>query len=116
MAAIPPVPQVVDTVSPGDIVGVVLDSLSHGPVLSAQLVVTADSAGQPSGERLPAGMTDANGRFAIRNVRVGEYTLVVRMINYRTRRIPVRISSGSGLMLLIILTPVPCPERILNCS
>jgi hypothetical protein len=112
---LPPVPQVVDSVGPGDIVGVVLDSLSHAPVLSAQVFVTADSTARAPGERMPAGMADVNGRFAIRGVKAGTYTLVVQMISYRTRRIPVRMTSGSGLMLLIALSPVPCPDRILNC-
>jgi hypothetical protein len=103
----------------GDIVGVVYDSSSGKPLQNAQLLLQRAQVDRPT---VPAdtaviawAMSDSAGQFAMHRIQSGRYVLLVRWIGYRVRLIPTILGAESGVELQILLPPVPCPERILNC-
>ena len=106
------------TVDVGEIAGMVYDSLSGRPLQNAQLFLRRAQVDRPTlsaDTTVVAVISDSLGRFAITGIQPGQYILLVRWIGYRTQLIPANMGNESGLELRILLSPVPCPERILNC-
>jgi hypothetical protein len=114
------VPRQEDSDGSGGVVGVVLDSVSRAPVSNAQVFLQVGSRSMKGSALdltavVQGALSDEGGRFTFEAVRPGAYTLVVRMISYRTRNTPVQVSSGSGKDVVITLAPVPCPDRVFDC-
>lgn len=109
----------VDSVGPSDVVGVVLDSASSEPVIGVQVLVQREAGSPPTGTDssgiVAAGVADRAGRFALRKVPPGRYTLITRIPGYRRRAIPLQVTSTSGIAIVVALARVPCPERVLDC-
>ena len=101
-----PVFELLDSVGSGDIVGLVLDSSSHAPIPNALVILMPEPHDTSPGAQNPivAGAhLDTTGRFALRGVAAGEYTLKVLMICYWQRLIPLRITPGHGVALVVAL-------------
>src|SRR2546428_1318006 len=50
-------------------------------------------------------ITDAQGHFALAKVQPGAFTLVVRMINYGSARLPMQMPLDRGVTVRILLVP-----------
>lgn len=78
----------------GSIAGRVIDIASGEPLAAANIVVEGTVLGAAA---------DANGRFSIRGLTPGKYTLLVSMIGYRTERPQVEIYPSSQINVEIRL-------------
>ncbi|MGN6566451.1 MAG: carboxypeptidase regulatory-like domain-containing protein [Flavipsychrobacter sp.] len=67
--------------APGEINGVVLDSKSNEPIIGA--IVQASVGGVPKA----GAQTDIDGKFSIKPIDAGTYTVTVKYINYQTNQI-----------------------------
>lgn len=100
-----------ETVSAGQVVGLVLDRETFRPIQWAMVSLTPHDA--PPGSRAgSAAITDTGGTFHLPAPGQGRYSVWVRYICYRPRQMDVSLDSLSGLAVLILLTP----HRILHCA
>ena len=83
------------TLPPGTIRGLVVDS-TNGKRVQAQVTV---SSAAPGIFRL----TDNAGRFMVHGLRPGPDTLIIRMIGYMPKAIPVILPTSSGLWVIVPL-------------
>jgi TonB-dependent receptor len=80
----------------GQITGTVTDSVSHATLPGANVWIEGTGLGTSS---------DPAGHFTIAKVPAGSYSLNIRYIGYRSRKIPVRISPGSTVELNVVMLP-----------
>jgi len=79
----------------GTLTGVVLDASNNESIIGAAIVLEGTSFGTA---------TDLDGRYIIRNIPVGTYTISISYVGYNTTRISdVEIASGSQTTLDVLL-------------
>jgi len=81
----------------GSISGIVVDSETGETLIGVNVVLEGTMKGTA---------TDIDGRYTIRNVEAGTYTLIISYISFTTQRITgVEIKAGEQLQLDVILAP-----------
>ena len=115
-----PLPELETELAPGDLVGFVLDSATGLPIANAMIILRHDSAA--SSASLPpsrGALTDSLGRFYIRTVPPGSYTLIARFIGYRQRLLSVGLTDSTAAVVTLALgrdfafCPQPVPKGTL---
>ena len=77
--------------------GTILDAVTSEPLPWANVIIVGTSIG---------GASDIEGKFAIRNVPVGSYTIRATYIGYETRELEVVLTVDQVLELELLLDPV----------
>ena len=77
----------------GTIAGTVVDATSQEPLAGAQVFIPAPEQGAVAGSSFGT-ITDARGRFIIRNVPAGQHTVRVDLIGYSAASRTVTVESG----------------------
>jgi outer membrane receptor protein involved in Fe transport len=91
-----PVPPMFDP-NGGSIRGAVVDKYSRAPLFAADIVVEGTGRG---------GITDSEGRFEVRNMPAGTYTVTVSMMGFETAVIEdVKVEPESATTLTLALFP-----------
>ncbi len=75
--------------------GYVFDKTSNKPISDANVLLLPVSRGS---------VTDADGRFEIRNIKPGKYVISVSVVGFRTEKLNVRVNSGKDISLNIRLS------------
>ncbi len=78
----------------GSVQGSVADSENQSPLPGANIVLHGTVLGATS---------DASGRFVLRSIPAGRYTLSVSIVGYRRRTVPVQLTAGENVSLPAIL-------------
>ena len=100
-----------------EVSGVVLDSVSRNPLLTASVSLLTQS----DSSYVTAGVTDGDGRFRFKSVSAGRYRLLVTFIGYRNKSVlfevsghnPVRLDTlwmgeeSTGLQEVLIIQEAP---------
>ena len=108
-------PELVTELAPGDLAGFVLDSVTGLPIANASITLGKDSSAHVVPLAPPVGaVTDSLGRFRLRAIHPGVYTLVARFIGYRTRLLSVRLTDSTGAVVTLGLgrSYFSCPENM----
>ena len=80
----------------GQVFGVVTDASSRSELIGANVLLKGTSLGAS---------TDLMGKYAIKGVAPGSYTLVVRYLGYKGREIQIEVNSGATLEQNFALAP-----------
>src|SRR5882672_4229964 len=95
-----PLPELVAELAPGDLAGFVLDSVTGLPIANAVITLGKDSSAHVVPLAPPVGaVADSLGRFRLRAIHPGVYTLVARFIGYHTRLVSVRLTDSTGAIV-----------------
>lgn len=91
----------------GAVEGRVTDARTELPLVNAQIVLPGTSVGT---------LTGADGTFAVRDLRPGEYSVEARSLGYRTTRQTVQIEEGETVEVAFDLaaTAVPLDEVVVT--
>lgn len=97
-------PELVAELPAGDLAGFVLDSVTGLPISNVAIMLGKDSSARFVPLATPVGVfTDSLGRFHLRGVHPGTYTLAARSIGYRTRLVSVRVTDSTGAVVALAL-------------
>ncbi|MBD2722488.1 outer membrane beta-barrel family protein [Hymenobacter armeniacus] len=93
---------------PGTISGALVDSTTGKPLreASVSLTLAKDSS------YVTFGITDGDGRFAVKNVAVGHYKVQVSALGYRARLLPVSVTAASPAPDLGLLRLGPLAQKL----
>lgn len=72
----------------GKVTGVVIDSLTHEPVMYSALVLTNMETGKP----VNGGLADDLGQFALEKIAKGNYILTISFLDYKSRSVDIIIN------------------------
>lgn len=93
---------------PGTVRGTVADSATSQPLREASVSLTLARDSSYVG----FGITDGNGRFALRNVAEGRYLVQVSALGFRSRLLPVAVSAASPAPDLGLLRLGPLAQKL----
>ncbi len=82
----------------GVVVGVVQDSASKSAISGATVQVVGHNVFATS---------DNTGKFVLRNISVGQHTLSIKILGYRTQSITVDIKEDKAENIVVLLRPAP---------
>ncbi len=85
--------------------GRVIDSLSHEPIIGASVSVTELKRGA---------ITRHDGTFAVADLPIGTYTIVVRSIGYQERKISLVLSRDVDLLIALAPTSVTLGQVVVT--
>src|SRR5437660_3153707 len=111
-----PLFHLAQTLAPGDLVGVALDSLTGQPLWAAQVVVSDSVHFETIGA-----ITDSLGVFVLHSLPSGQQMLTIRLIGYCPKRLSVPIPPPAGFAFLATVSPARCqsgtpPSDYVTCT